>query len=189
MTRPMAGWVLRVAGIIAGVAATIPGSALAQTRASESAVKAAYLFHFAQFVRWPATALAAGQPFAICVVGEDPFGRTLDATVAREVIDGHRITVKRVERVTRATGCHIVYVGDMEQERVDGVIRALASTATLTVSDLPHFIARGGVLQFVSIDNRVRFEINLGAAEAAGLVTSSELARVAVAVHRLPVTP
>jgi hypothetical protein len=189
MSRPMASWVLRIAGILAAAAATIPGTGLAQTRASESAVKAAYLFHFAQFVRWPATAHVAGQPFTICVVGEDPFGRILDTTVAREVIDGHRITVKRVERVTRATGCHIAYVGDMEEERIDGVIRTLASTPALTVSDLPRFIARGGILQFVSINNRVRFEINLGAADAAGLVLSSELARVASAVHRLPVTP
>jgi hypothetical protein len=166
--------------------AALTGVVSSQTRAPESAVKAAYLFHFAQFVRWPPNTIAADEPFTICVIGPDPFGRTLDSTVARESIDGHPIAVKRLERASKAAGCQMAYVGNIEDERIDATLRLLASGSTLTVSDTPRFAARGGMLQFVSIDNRVRFEINLSAAEAAGLVPSSELSRVAVAVHRAP---
>jgi len=158
----------------------------AQARASESAVKAAYLFHFAQFVRWPAGALAAGQPFTICTVGRDPFGATLDSTVAGETIDGHRIVVARLGRDANPARCQIAFLSSSEEGRAAAWITTLGGGPTLTVSDMPDFIAHGGMLQFVVTDNRVRFEINLSAADAAGLMPSSELARVAAAVHRDP---
>jgi hypothetical protein len=164
----------------ANLAAIQPGDA--QARASETAVKAAYLFNFAQFVRWPDA--AAGQPFTICVVGRDPFGATLDRTVAGETIDGRRIVVARISRDDSAARCQIAFLSSSEEGRAAAWIADLDGSPTLTVSDMPDFIRHGGMLQFVVIDNRVRFEINLSATDAVRLMPSSELSRVAAAVHR-----
>jgi hypothetical protein len=185
MTRPRASWTTLIAGVVVVAALrTTPADAAVQTRASEAAVKAAYLFNFAQFVRWPDDAVPHGQAFTICVVGRDPFGTALDSTVARESIGGHRIAVKRLDKVTTPPSCQIAFVSASEDTRVDTVLDAFAATPTLTVSDMPRFIARGGMVQFVSIEHRVRFELNLDATETVKLVPSSELARVALAVHR-----
>jgi hypothetical protein len=65
-------------------------------------------------------------------------------------------------------------------------LAALGKSNILTVSDMPAFTRRGGMIQFVLEGNRVRFEINLAAAQRAGLTLSSELLKVAVAIRRAP---
>jgi hypothetical protein len=64
------------------------------------------------------------------------------------------------------------------------ILIMLGDTSVLTVSDLPEFTQRGGMVQFVSEGDRVRFEVNLATAERAGLILSSELLKVAVNVRR-----
>jgi hypothetical protein len=41
-------------------------------------VKAAFLYNFARFVRWPEGSLA-GPRFVVAIVGDDPFGEVIDA--------------------------------------------------------------------------------------------------------------
>jgi hypothetical protein len=64
------------------------------------------------------------------------------------------------------------------------ILAALGRSGVLTVSDMPRFVGRGGMIQFVQEGGRVRFEIGLAPAQEAGLSLSSELLRVASAVRR-----
>jgi uncharacterized protein DUF4154 len=153
-------------------------------RPLDTEVKAAYLFNFARFVRWPAPGRPPERPFAVCVIGRDPFGPVLDTTLANERIDGRSVVARRFATADGVESCDMAYLSDSEQGRVGTILRSLGSSAVLTVSDMPGFTARGGMIQFVPAGNRIRFELNLTAAERAGLMVSSELSRVAAAVHR-----
>ena len=64
------------------------------------------------------------------------------------------------------------------------ILAAVEKSGVLTVSDLPDFTISGGMIQFVLRDNKVRFEVNLAAAERAGLTFSSQLLKVATDVMR-----
>ncbi len=66
------------------------------------------------------------------------------------------------------------------------VLAALDKTSVLTVSDMPQFARRGGMVQFLLDGNRVRFEVNLVATQRAGLNLSSDLLKLATAVRRAP---
>jgi hypothetical protein len=172
--------------LVAVAAAWLPArlAAREQSRASAPAVKAAYLFNFAQFVRWPAGNSASSEPFGVCVIGKDPFGAALDDVLEGEAINGRRAIVRRMAKLTNPAACQIAFISTSEADSVEAILGAVAGQPVLTVSDLPRFIERGGIIAFVAKDNRVRFELNLPAAAAAHLVLSSELARVALAVHR-----
>jgi len=152
---------------------------------SEYEVKAVYLYNFAKFVQWP-----AGEPsgetdaFTICVLGEDPFGRILDFTLAGETLHGKKTATKRIDSARDARGCRIVFVGGSEARRLPGILEALKGMSILTVSDMEDFAERGGMIQLVMDDDRVRFEVNLTAATSAGLEMSSELLKVARGVRR-----
>ena len=149
----------------------------------EYEIKAAYLFSFARFVEWPARSARDDSSFTICVLGTDPFGAVLDATLADAAIRGRKVSARRITTADAATDCHIVFVSTSEERRMGAIITLLTSAGTLTVSDLPQFAERGGMIQFVTAANRVRFEINLMSAREAGLTMSSELLRVASAVR------
>jgi hypothetical protein len=147
-----------------------------------SDVEAAYLYNFGKFVRWPAGAEDASAPFAICTLGDNVFDVTLKSLVANETIDGHSIIPKQLSSVAAATGCRIVFIGPSEAPRLDKDLTELQKKPALTVSSLPDFLRHGGMIQFVLQNNRVRFAVNLPAAEQSGLSLSSELLKVAIHV-------
>jgi len=150
---------------------------------TESEVKAAYLYSFGRFVQWPTRAEGAGARFTICVLGADPFGATLDATVAGTTVRGRNVVVRRLPAVAGATDCNVVFISASEERHLEDILEHLRHSDALTVSDMTQFTERGGMIQFVNMANRVRFEINLSPARQAGLILSSELLRVASAVR------
>lgn len=156
-----------------------------KTKATEYDVKAAYLFNFARFAEWQAGSPAArNDTFAICVLGQDPFGAALDAVVAGEIIAGKSVVARRVTKPREAVNCRVLFISSSEESRLLEILGALDGACVLTVSDMPQFSRRGGMIQFVADSNKVRFEINLANAGAAGLTLSSELLKVAVTVIR-----
>ena len=124
------------------------------------------------------------RPFTICVLGEDPFGRALDATLAGKAINNRKLVARRIASVRDATDCQILFVSSSEASHVAEIVASLSKTGTLTVSDVPGFTNKGGMIQFVLIENKVRFEVNLNAAEKEGLTISSQLLKVAANVKR-----
>jgi hypothetical protein len=149
-------------------------------------VKAVYLYNFGRFVEWPARVTAKSDSFTVCVLGQDPFGPALDATLAGETIGGKSVAAKRISNPPEAVRCQIVFISSVEDSRFNKIIEALDREAVLTVSDMPQFSQRGGMIQFVLEGKNVRFEVNLTAVQRAGLTLSSELLKVATTVRGKP---
>jgi len=161
--------------------------ASAQNRMPEYDVKAAYLFNFGKFVRFtPPDANGERQNFDICIVGEDPLGVTLDDLTQNEQLDGKPVRVLRLKTAAEARQCAIAYISASEGSRVKNDLDALRGQPVLTVSDSDKFIQNGGMIQFVTQQNHVRFAVNLDAVRSARLGLSSELLRVAISVTGKP---
>ena len=152
--------------------------AQAQESGVETAVKATYLYKFPPFIEWPAAAPSA--IFTICVIGTDPLGRILDAAVAGQQVKGRPIVVRRVSAVADYAGCQLAYVTGSEAQSVPVILAALRGRPVVTVTDGARDGQSKGMLNFVVVDNRVRFEIDDRAASAAGLAISSKLLSLAV---------
>jgi YfiR/HmsC-like len=144
-------------------------------------VKAAYLYKFGAFVRWPSSA-ANGNEFPICVLGRDPFGNILDSTIEGESLGRKKLTAVRISSAREATRCRIVFISSSEEGRLQSVIAELSQIPVLTVSDIPQFAERGGMIGFVLQNARVRFEVNDTSAQKSGLTLSSQLLKIATAV-------
>jgi hypothetical protein len=177
-----------IAAIVAlsGVLLTVPGLHAQTPTPTEYEVEAAYLSNFGRFVEWPPRPGAPNDPFYVCVLGQDPFGPLLDASLKGENIGGAPMVAKRLSGPEDAAGCRILFVSTSKTSQLSATLAALGTSNILTVSDIPGFTKRGGMIQFVREGNRVRFEINLAAAQRAGLTLSSELLKVAVAIRRAP---
>ena len=151
-----------------------------QNTTEEYKVKAVFLFHFAQFVEWPANNFSVeGAPLVIGVLGEDPFGVYLDQVVANEVINGHPLEVRRFKRPEEISSCHILFISGEGHGQLRSSLRAIQDQAVLTVGDSPAFIRAGGIIRFFSEESKVRLQINPEAARASGLTISSKLLRLA----------
>ena len=156
-----------------------------QPKPEEYQVKAVYLYNFGRFVEWPASA-KTGNSFAICVLGRDPFGAALDTTVAGAIIDNQKLVARRVSSAREATNCRILFISSSESNHGKDILAEVEKVSVLTVSDMPGFAGNGGMIQFVLRENKVRFEVNLAAAEKAGLTLSSQLLKVATEIKKEP---
>ena len=142
----------------------------------EYEVKAAFLFKFGNFADIPTP---VGHPFIVTILGDDPFGDSIDATVMGKTIAGRPVQIRRTRDLSEATGSGIVFVSGSEKARLHEILDALKNTNTLTVSDVDGFAAAGGMIGFVLDQNRIRFEINPGAAEQAGIRINAKLLALA----------
>ena len=148
--------------------------------ADEYQVKAAFLFNFAKFVEWPASAFKGPtDPIAICVLGRDPFGTALDDVVRNKTVANRGFVVREVSDAQQASNCQIVFVAASERKRFRSLLEELRGHSILTVGEADDFTASGGVINFKLKDARVRIEIDAGAAERARLRISSKLLSLA----------
>jgi hypothetical protein len=177
--RSSSGTRWRVLGLAFCFAAHVLPAAEIPERPTEAQVKAAYLYNFGKFVRWqtPPT-----DTFDICVIGKNPFGAALSNTVAGERIEGKSIVARDVPATAEPSHCRILFITTGEEDRLKAAFAVAKRNGSLTVSDMPHFADRGGMIGLVNQNGRIRFEVNLAAAEEAGLNVSSELLKVAVKV-------
>jgi hypothetical protein len=168
---------------IALLCLSIQVHAVGQTRTSEYNVKAAFLYNFAQFVEWPVDAFRGETPFVIGILGDDPFGSFLDQTVSGEKVKGRPIIIQRYRDLKDIRNCHILFITSKEADRIKDILPLLARKNTLTVSDHPFFAKAGGMIRFMTRDNKIKLQINPTAAKAVDLNISSKLLRVAEIVE------
>lgn len=168
---------LLLAGLLLGGGSRAPGQS---APVNEYQIKAVFLFNFAQFVEWPATAFPDPQaPLILGVLGDDPFGALLDETVRDEKIGRHPLLIQRYRQVEQIGDCHILFISQSERGRLESVLTRLTGRNILTVSDADGFALRGVMIRFITEKGRIRLRINLDAAKAAGLTLSSKLLRPA----------
>ena len=151
-----------------------------QTASPEYKLKAVFLYNFVQFVDWPETAFADPQsPFIIGVLGSDPFGGTLEETVAGEIVKNRKIEVRRYKKVKDIESCHVLFLSASEASQFNSILAGLKGRSILTVSDTEKFARNGGMVRFVTENNKIRFRINLEVTRTEKLLISAKLLQLA----------
>ena len=151
---------------------------------TDTAVKAAFLPRFARYVIWPAAAMPRGSdPFVLCVIGDDPFGATLDDAARSQFIDGRRIAVRRLTSVASSEACQIAFIQGRKSQTTGQLVTALGRKPILTVTDASAGAERG-IIHFAVVGGRVRFFIDQASATRNGLTISSRLLALAIGVKQ-----
>jgi hypothetical protein len=151
-------------------------TAWAQSTVDEYRVKAAFLFHFAQLVEWPADSPnEGGNSLYLCTLGDDPFHGELESTIAGKQIGPRILRIRHARALQDARGCDVLFISKSEGSRTASLLANLRNTPVLTVGDDDGFVGAGGIIRMFLEGNKVRFEINRQAAESARLRISSQL--------------
>ncbi len=156
----------------------VAGAACAQPGRVEVQVKAAYLYKFAGFVDWPATAFAKpDSPLLIGVAGNDELAVQLEQVVAGRSVGGHPLAVRRVQRGEPLAGLHVLYDAGADGAALLAGARGLP---LLTVSDTNEHLP--GMIRFLVVEERLRFEVALAQVGPSGLKISARLLAAALRV-------
>src|SRR4030042_1854532 len=145
----------------------------------EYLIKAAFLYNFIKFVDWPSESFKNGAAtINLCVLGDDPFGEALD-TIRDKIVKGRRLVIKRVRRVEQIEGAHLLFISTSEKGRVKQILKSLADTPVLTISEMEGFGQKGGITIFIAVDKNISLKINSEKAQQHKLKISSQLLKLA----------
>lgn len=153
-----------------------------EAQPTESRVKAAFIYNFAKFIEWPAEAFAdKASPIVIGVLAENnSFAADLQQTVQGKTANNRTLVIKEFRSTAEATNCHILFISASVKKPVSETLAGVRGTNVLTVGETERFTEKGGVINFVLEDQKVRFQINDEAAKKSGLKVSSKLLSLAV---------
>lgn len=132
------------------------------------------------FVEWPPEAAASlPRPFALCVYGDFVFGTTLAEMTRATNVHGSRVEVKWVRKEADLRACDLVFVSRSEEKRYARILQNLWGASILTVGETPSFLEAGGIINLDFQRAKLRFDVNLEAAEVAHLKISARLLALA----------
>ncbi len=181
-----------------------PTAMAADTPALEYQIKASYLYNILMFVTSTSdnnpnptnpiptnpnptspntkSSNTTSETLTLGILGSDRFGAAIDK-IAGQKVQGKTITVRRFRNITEAEPCQVLFISASENNTIDEILQWVDGRKILTVSEVNHTGRLGTVINFIKVDNTIRFEINRAAAQEASLIISSELLRVAATVY------
>lgn len=148
---------------------------------TEYEVKAAFLVNFAKYVEWPEKAFPdPDAPFTIGVLGPNPFGDTLARLTGDQELNGRKMAIEQSEDIKELAACQIVFLSGPDRQSTPAELEALKDLPVLTVGEQAGFAERGGTVNFVVVETKVKFEINVASANRTELKMSPRLLKLAV---------
>ena len=160
--------------------AVLGSAASSDGTGSEYQLKAAFLYNFTKYVKWPERSFeSATSPIVVAVVGQDPFGRTLDEALHDKTVGTRKLEVRRFKGIDDLAPCQLLFVSAAEAQRLQKIREHYAGSTTLLVGDTERFAGHGGAIGFYIEEKKVRFEVNPEATKRAELDVSSQLLKLA----------
>jgi hypothetical protein len=173
---------IATAWALAALFVGLAGPAQAQTAAADAEyqVKAAFLYKFLSFVEWPAaTFRQAEAPVVIGVLGAEALADELSRVVVSRTVAGRPVSVRRFSAGDPVANLHVLFVGRAHDSRLPSIVGAAAGQALLIVTEADDGLRSGSIINFLVVDDKVRFDVALHRAEHAGLRISARLLSVA----------
>jgi len=152
-------------------------------QSDESSLKAVFVLNFAKLTEWPAGSTPDKNTFAIAVLGKTP-PASFSKLLKGQTVHGSTVTVNHIDNLRQLNDSQLLYLHDVEPQRLAGILKELAHQPILTVSDMPGFCEAGGMIGLMPVQNRLGFEVNLAAVRKTRLSVSSQLLKLAKNIFR-----
>jgi len=157
-------------------AGTLSPAAAGTNSPTDDQVKAAFLYNFAKFVTWPEESFPGPDaPIRVVILGETPIRGHLATIVEGKKAQGRRFEIASARSAEDLGVPHVVFIAGEDAGRVSRVLGSLNDPGVLTIGDCECFLGEGGMISFVVRDRKIRFQINSGVANDAGIEISSKL--------------
>lgn len=145
----------------------------------ECQLKAAFLFKFIKFIEWPPEVVDGSRELVVGMIGDSPMREALMAIAGKEA-NNRRLVIRHFGEADSLEFCHVLFVDHTQDAQLDSIMSRVTGGATLTVGETSEFMDGGGMIRFMLMDNRLRFEVDIESAQAAHLRISSRLLNLAI---------
>ncbi|GJM59568.1 YfiR family protein [Persicobacter diffluens] len=140
-----------------------------------------YIYTFTKYVEWPA-AVSEGD-FVIGVLGQTGLLIHLQKMADEKTVDGREIKIVQLDKPEQAKDCHILFLAQNLSEQLPEVEQALNEAPVLVVTEQDGLAKEGSGINFIMVDGKLKFEMNLTSIEKSQLKVKDALKRFAVEVY------
>jgi hypothetical protein len=141
-------------------------------------VQASYIYNIAKLVEWKEPALKTG-PFIISVLGSSNLYQELVKKYSTKSIGKQAIEVRKLARTAEVDKCHILFVGQSELSLLPAILKGIEKQSTLLITEYPDALEDGSIVNFVRVNNTVKYEISVVNARKHKLEVGSTLVQLA----------
>jgi hypothetical protein len=178
--HPSPGLLVAVGALLLTLTSLVAPGAAPAPQDAEYKIKSAFLYNFAKYTQWPATAFPRqGTPLVLAVVQHQKFAKAVSASLSSKSVRNRKIIVRTYDEVRNLELPHILFVGSLNAADWRQVVRKCEGRPVLIVGDAPEIVRTGGMIRFYIDRKKVRFEVNPKVAQEAGLQISSQLLKLA----------
>lgn len=170
-------------GLLALLCCALGANKAIAQQADEQAVKAGFIFNFIKFTQWSATQESDSRRLLICTTSDKPLGGQV-AKLAGRSVGAKSIEVRSNSGTNESANCDVLFIPASDADRAETYLRSLGNAPVLTIGDFPGFIKAGGMIGLRMQENRLKFDVNLGSAQRAGLQLNSQMLKLAGEVLR-----
>lgn len=181
MTRASVVRLLCAVALAGAAAATLSHARPRAQAAAAPDLQAAFLLNFARFTEWPSSPVH--QKLVICVYGDDRLGDAVMRALRGQTIDGRDVVLSRLKADSAVVHCQVMFVARGAITSGRPLLERASTLPVLTVSDQAGFAASAGIIELFVEDGRMRFAVNVDAAQRSNLNLSSRLLGLAKIVR------
>lgn len=160
--------------LLIGLLLPVFANGTTQNLSSDAGLKAAFIYRFAQFTKWPDERKAS---LSYCVYNDDKVYAAL-----QKVLNNSNSQVHLLKTKHENTHCDVLYLAT-EANEVSSLLNKYDEQAVLTIAENIQAFRQGMVIGFITEPKRLSFRVNLQAAQQQGLTLSSQMLKLAKEIH------
>jgi len=157
----------------------VSSTAFAQDRPVHE-VYSMMVFNFTRYVQWPDQ--ATGGEFVIGVIGNGDIYNTLQGWYGGKPRGSKTYVIKKFNSAAEVTACHVLYIDKSKSGEFEAANTKVKGNGTLVITDKNGLGERGSAINFKTVDNKLKFELNQKAVDAANLKVSGSLSSMAILI-------
>ena len=143
-------------------------------------MQAAFIYNFTLLVNWPASYQSGD--FVIAVLGNSPINKELEEMAKQKKAGNQTIIIKKISSPAEIGNAQMVYVPNGSKGKIPDVVSKTGSNATLIITETEGAGANGSIINFILIDEKLKFEINESKATSKGLKLAANLLKLGIPV-------
>jgi len=146
-------------------------------------IKSLLIYNFTRNFEWP-TKMRQGN-FVICTIGMTPGLKIeLDKLAISKMVENQKIEIKSVEKISEAGKCNILYLNDENSDLLASALKSYKNKGTLLITEKAGLGKAGSLINFVVLDSKQKFELNINSVTKSGLKVSDKLKELAITVYK-----
>jgi len=136
-------------------------------------IQANIIYRFTKYVDWPVN--KKDGDFTIGIVGESPLYDDLKTLSANKTVGNQKIVIIKMSPSANSYNCHMLFINEEESSSLKRIANLTAGIPILIISESDGLARKGSCINFITVDERLKLEINKSNVEQRSLRIASEL--------------